>query len=175
MVLVQGNLTRSKNKVPFDPFPPGVAIIKKFNAIAKHFHYGNKKEVLKSFLTLAKAPVRMPHVNLNSTRIQAIENLLNTCLITQGGWQMYAAVNNNIAAVQINPEEIDFGCEIEGILKEIGNFVISTQYEQYFTGAYRVISYNSLLLTFDAFEGQVHVISERPPLAENGIVRTALS
>ena len=161
--------------MPFDPFPPGVAIIKKFNALAKHFHYGNKKDVLKQYLELANAPVRMPHVNLNGTRIQAIENLLNTCLITQGGWNMYAALNRDIAAVQINSDEINFGCEIEGILKEIGNFVISAQYEHFFTGAYRVISYNSLLLTFDEFDGQVHVISERPPLAENGIVRTALS
>ena len=159
----------------FDPFPPGVTIIKKFNALAKHFHYGNKKDVLRKCLIMAKAPVRMPHVNLNGTRIQAIEFLLNTCLITQGGWKIYAALNPNIAAVQIDSEEIDFGCEIEGILKEIGNFVISAQYEQYFTGAYRVISYNSLLLTFDELEGQVHVISERPPLAENGIVRKALS
>ena len=72
-----GMLLKSKNKQPFEPFDIGKAVVLIANAIAKHFNYGRRRELLKEWAEKIGAPTTHPHVNVNGTRVLAAARVLN--------------------------------------------------------------------------------------------------
>jgi hypothetical protein len=73
-----GDLVRSKNRVPVNPFPAGQALMKKCHSMAVYFSYGKRHTDLLKFTSnvpggLAQIKLK---VDLSDTRVSARHNLL---------------------------------------------------------------------------------------------------
>jgi hypothetical protein len=75
-----GNLVRTRNKVPINPFPEGQALLKKLRDLAKHFSYAKRlSELYKICQEVGTKPI-CPKIDKNGTRVMAVWRLVYSML-----------------------------------------------------------------------------------------------
>ena len=80
-----GFLEKSRNKVPIDSFPGGIALVKKSSSCAAHFHYSERWSKLLHCCHVAGCAETIPNLDLNSTRMLAKHLLLYDTLRIEKG------------------------------------------------------------------------------------------
>lgn len=80
---------RHKDKQPVNPFPEGLALMTAVNKCASYFSYGERAEDLRRCCDEARCSTARPHVDWNSTRINAKIELLTGTLRIERGLTLY--------------------------------------------------------------------------------------
>ena len=91
-----GELVRSTNKVPVNPFPEGVQLMAKFQGMAKHFsstlsHCVKYQTILDGHDDVSKTVIKQ---DLNKTRINARHRLLLSSLRIKRGMKLYQVTHS---------------------------------------------------------------------------------
>ena len=133
-----GDLIRSKNKQPVNPFPEGQALMKIAHAMGVHFSYLNRHAKLLEFRKMIPdQPVLKLKVDLNETRNAARHGLLYSEMRMNRLLKAYIAAQ---ASSIVQPEQADWQslAEFEGILDITKKYTVIVQYEQLSTAAYQL-------------------------------------
>ena len=75
-----GNLVRTRNKVPINPFPEGQALLKKLRDLAKHFSYAKRLDELHKICKEVGTKPICPKIDKNGTRVMAVWRLVYSML-----------------------------------------------------------------------------------------------
>ena len=130
-----GRLSRTKHKVPVNPFPEGQELMKKAHRLGTYFSYITRHSQLMSFRQQVKdQPELKIQVDLNTTRVAAQHGLLSSELKLNRLLRLYMTVHND--APQLSSSEWDSIAEIEGILNISKDLTTLMQYENIYNGAF---------------------------------------
>jgi hypothetical protein len=130
-----GDLVRSKNKVPVNPFPAGQILMKKCHSMAVYFSYGKRhKELLKfrSNVPGGLAQIKLK-VDLNDTRVSARHGLLYSEIRLNKGLKLYAIANEQ--PWQLTAAQWQALTEVEAVLVISKELTVFVQNETAFTAA----------------------------------------
>jgi hypothetical protein len=130
-----GDLVRSKNKVPVNPFPTGQALMKKCHAMAVYFSYGKRHSQLLQFSNNVPgglAPIKLK-LDLNDTRVSARHGLLYSEIRLNKGLKLYGIANEQ--SWQLTPAQWQALTEVEAVLAISKELTVFVQNETAFTAA----------------------------------------
>ena len=75
-----GNLARTKNKRPVNPFPEGQVLLVKLWDLEKHFSYANRLLELYKICVTVAAPQICPKLDKNGIRVMTVWRLVYSML-----------------------------------------------------------------------------------------------
>ena len=112
-----GDLVRTKNKAPVNPFPEGQKLMKKAHALAVHFSYNNRLKALFEFGNIMpNQPMIKLQVDLNGTRVAAQHSLMFSELRMNRLLKTYITSKPDAISDPIDEFEWKSLAEIEGVL-----------------------------------------------------------
>ena len=130
-----GRLIRYRKNNPVNPFPSGVAVMKKAHRVGTYFSYSNRLDVLHAIAALMTVPKIRIQVDLNGTRIAAQHGLLFSLIRLQRALVVYQAKECPVA-FSVSDVEWKQMVEIEGVLNITQVLTKMSQFERLYTGAY---------------------------------------
>ena len=130
-----GDLVRSKNRVPVNPFPACQTLMKKCHSMAVHFSYGTRQQDLMKFAEnvpggLAKIKLKL---DLNDTRVSARHSLLYSEIRLNKGLKLYALAKEQ--PWQLTAAQWQAVTEVEAVLAISNKLTVFVQNETAFTAA----------------------------------------
>jgi hypothetical protein len=131
-----GDLVRSKNKVPVNPFPKGQTLMQKCHSMAVHFSYGTRHKNLLKFTDIVPdgmAQIKLK-VDLNDTRVSARHGLLYSEIRLNKGLKLYALANEQ-PSWQLTADQWQALTEVEAVLAISNELTVFVQNETAFTAA----------------------------------------
>eukprot|EP00854_Cymbomonas_tetramitiformis_P031186 gene31186-39149_t len=132
-----GALTRSRKKVPINPFPEGVALMKSAHDMGVHFSYGTRHDSLMAIIgaTIGKVPPIKIQVDLNTTRVAAQHSLLHSELRLNRALKSYWA-SEQPSAWSMSEAQWNTLAEFGGVLSITKRTTANVQLENAMTGSY---------------------------------------
>ena len=112
-----GDLVRTRNKIPVNPFEACQALLKKMRENATYFSYATRLKdswALDSVISGGVAHVRFK-TDFNGTRVAAQHMLLFSVLRLNKALQIFSSINKPSFA--LSPEEWESITEIEAVMK----------------------------------------------------------
>ena len=133
-----GELVRSRNRVPVNPFNEGKAVVKKFQDQAKHFHsnpsnQGKLDNLLDRNKDLPNAKIQR---DLNETRISARWNLLCSSLRMKKPMRLYEV---DCGITLLTEEDWNAGLDFEAVLNCSRKLCTLSQCEKYYVAAFGAV------------------------------------
>jgi hypothetical protein len=130
-----GQLVRSKSKMPVNPFPDGVKLMKKANDMGTFFSYGKRHDLL---MDTGKVLRGIPNVRiqvaLNGTRVASQHNLLYNEVRLNRALKMFGSAN--ACEWELTKKEWKALGEFDAVLDITRITSTLMQYETIFPGAY---------------------------------------
>lgn len=130
-----GALTRSKNGRVVNPFPEGVAMVKRYRDMAVHFSYSTRHDRLLEHADQVNGPKIRLKVDLNETRVTAKHNLLHSCLRMHKPLKSYALAQTPSPPWMLTEAEWTTSAELESIMQVTDEAVKLCQHEKLYLGA----------------------------------------
>ena len=153
-----GKLTKSKNKVPVEPFPDGVALMSDLGEFAKHYSYGTRLAELHNCCDVVDSPKLKITIDHNTTRVNSKGRLLLPMMRMNKGLKLHRDQNKDIKALQITDEKFVQGAEFEAVLDATRKYTTLVQHESACNGGYKAKLFEILERSLDPFSGFVNVV-----------------
>jgi len=109
---------------------------------------------------------------MNGTRIAAVHGLILTMIRAHGGIGVAASLFGAPDLLRIDEGTWNSACEIEAIMHTSGQFVVSAQNEQFWSGASRIAFYAKLLAMLNTSDDRGVRMIDLPVTKEKGVTRT---
>jgi hypothetical protein len=137
-----GTLKKSKSKLPNDPFPEGLVIVKQQHDLAKEFSYGTRLALLSACCQEEKCADVKPQIDINTTRVASQHKLIKTNLRIHPGHNRYVVKYGSEARVSklaVAQEQWKEAAEMEAVLANVTQLTTIAQHERVWTGAFDVL------------------------------------
>lgn len=150
-----GKLTKSKGKVPVEPFPEGVALMQAMHDNGTFFSYGKRLEELHHCCDVTDSPKLKITVDHNKTRVAAVNRLLGSQLRMNKALKLFRDQHRHEAKVQVSDAQYAQAAEFEGVLDLTRKFTTLVQHEAACNGGYKAKMFELVEDGLDPFSGAV--------------------
>ena len=140
-----GELVRTRNRMPVNPFPEGAQLMAKAQDMATYFSYSTRHTELLNSANLCNGPTLKLQPALNGTRVAAKHTLLDSEVRMSGPLQVFANSQRPSPTWKMSEDEWSMLTEFEAVLDITRQTTTLAQYESVFTGAYGQIIKENLL------------------------------
>jgi hypothetical protein len=139
-----GDLKKSKNKIPVEPFDDGVQFAKQVHSAAHFFTWDQRSSLLRQCCQTVGIPFIRPDIDHNNTRVAAFRGLLLSLGRLANGIKMTYGTSLGAQAPQLDDSDFDTICEWEAIGGLTSVAIKLYQNEVAWTGAYKDVIFKKL-------------------------------